>query len=235
MARLILVRHAESIANRDRRALGQADPPLTDLGQRQARAVAAALRDQPLDHAFASPLQRARETAEAIVAGRAIPLDLAAALVEMDIGAMEGLDFRDAAQRYAEFFSRWQSDHAPDVPMPGGESLRQVQERAWAVVGPWFQPERPETTLVVTHNFVIRTLLCRALDLDLPLFRRFQLELASITVVDGGARHGTLRVLNDVHHLTPDLRPAPPAPGTRAPEGPSPFTSPPGAAAPEPR
>src|SRR6185436_91891 len=64
--RLIIVRHGESEWNRVGRYQGQCDAPLSDLGLRQAEALARRLSDEPLDVIFTSPLQRAAKTAEAI-------------------------------------------------------------------------------------------------------------------------------------------------------------------------
>jgi broad specificity phosphatase PhoE len=64
--RLIIVRHGESEWNRIGRYQGQHDAPLSDLGLRQAEALALRLCDEPLDAIFTSPPQRAAKTAEAI-------------------------------------------------------------------------------------------------------------------------------------------------------------------------
>ena len=64
--RLILVRHGESTWNAEERLQGQLDPPLSDLGREQARALAAIVNGVPDDRVVCSDLSRARETAELI-------------------------------------------------------------------------------------------------------------------------------------------------------------------------
>jgi broad specificity phosphatase PhoE len=86
--------------------------------------------------------------------------------------------------------------------MPGGgETLAEVQDRAWAFIErlPAVHPEGD--VAAVTHNFVIRTVVCRALDLPLARFRRFSISVASRTVIDMGERGPALILLNDTSHL----------------------------------
>jgi broad specificity phosphatase PhoE len=85
--------------------------------------------------------------------------------------------------------------------MPGGETLREVQERAWALAEGW-RRERPDGEVVaVTHNFVIRALVCRALGLPLAEFRRLRHGLAARTILEIREDGGALVLLNDQSHL----------------------------------
>src|SRR4051812_29502867 len=64
--RIVLVRHGQSTWNAEGRLQGQADPPLSALGRREAAALAPALRAFPPGRVIASDLQRATQTAEAL-------------------------------------------------------------------------------------------------------------------------------------------------------------------------
>jgi 2,3-bisphosphoglycerate-dependent phosphoglycerate mutase len=87
------LRHGESTGNQENRFQGQADYPLTDKGRAQARAVAERWRDERLsfDHCFASPLLRARETAEIVCTTLNVPLDIDPNWMEMNNGRLAGL------------------------------------------------------------------------------------------------------------------------------------------------
>ncbi len=183
MTRLILVRHAESVANRERRALGRGDPALTGYGQQQARAVADLLRGECFYRVVSSPLQRARRTAEAIAASRAIVVQPEEALIELDIGAMEGLTYDEARERFPEIIAGWRSDAGADVRMPGGESLSDVHARAWPFVETLFRAPAPGPIVVVTHNWVVRAILCGALQHSLHEFQRFEVGLAAHSIL----------------------------------------------------
>jgi probable phosphoglycerate mutase len=85
--------------------------------------------------------------------------------------------------------------------MPGGETLAEVQARAWGAVERMRAAHPDGTVVAVTHNFVILTLLCRALGLPLSHFRRLRQALAARTVLDVRESGSALLQLNDVSHL----------------------------------
>jgi probable phosphoglycerate mutase len=96
--------------------------------------------------------------------------------------------------------------------MPGGETLREVQDRAWAAVLDLHASHPEGEVIAVTHNFVILTLICRAIGLPLADFRRIRQALAAKTVIEVGERGATLLQLNDQSHLldaglATDMRP----------------------------
>ena len=85
--------------------------------------------------------------------------------------------------------------------MPGGETLAEVQERAWAAVQRMRAAHPDGTVVAVSHNFVILTLVCRALELPLARFRRIRQSLAARTILDVGEDTAALLQLNDLAHL----------------------------------
>ena len=85
--------------------------------------------------------------------------------------------------------------------MPGGETLREVQERAWAAIERMREAHPDGEVVAVTHNFVIATVVCRALDLPLPDSGGCGIGLASRTVIDMREGGATLISLNDDAHL----------------------------------
>ena len=214
MARVILIRHGESEANRDGRSLGRADSPLTERGRRQVAALGRALADEPIGRVLSSPLRRAADAAAAVAAPHGLEVETCDGLIEMEVGEMEGLPWAEARARFAAFLDRWMTDESATLPMPGGESLADVQRRAWPVIAPFFATDPPgapadspsATTVVVSHNFVIKTLLCAALHLELACWRRFEADLTGRTVLESRRELTVLRTLNDVSHLPPDLR-----------------------------
>src|SRR5437660_11939806 len=104
---ILLVRHGETAWNREGRYQGRTDIPLSPDGERQVRALGARLASIPLAAAVASPLSRARTTAEAVLAGRTLPLELDAGLLEISHGEWEGKLASDVARDHAEMFGVW--------------------------------------------------------------------------------------------------------------------------------
>lgn len=95
------LRHGESVGNAEARWQGQSDYPLTDKGRAQAQALAERWRSEGVkfDLAVASPLGRARETAEIVAAALNVKLELDPIWMERDIGEMEGLTAEEVRQK----------------------------------------------------------------------------------------------------------------------------------------
>jgi broad specificity phosphatase PhoE len=203
--KLILVRHGETATNRDGRGLGHADPPLTDLGLRQAAATAdqiAGRLNEPVAAIYTSPFRRARETAALIAERLGHPAaEVIDGLREMDIGAMEGLTGAEMRANHPAFFAEWTSVRAGEVEMPGGESLAAVQARAWPAVEQLLAAHPEQTVVAVSHNFTLHTLICRVLAVPLAEFRQFRLDLASISTVEFRPQRTIVSSLNEVCHL----------------------------------
>ena len=83
---VLLVRHGETPWNREGRYQGRTDIPLSPAGEAQVKALGLRLAHLPIALAVASPLSRAKNTAEAIIVGRSIPLELDDGLLEISHG-----------------------------------------------------------------------------------------------------------------------------------------------------
>src|SRR5438876_6692501 len=88
---LILARHGETDWNRDGRFQGHADPPLNDRGREQARSLADALADQPIEAIYSSDLRRAHETAQIVAQRQGLEVLVDPDLRERDVGEWSGL------------------------------------------------------------------------------------------------------------------------------------------------
>ena len=208
---ILLVRHGETAWNRDGRYQGRTDIPLSPEGERQVRALGLRLAHVPIDRAIASPLGRARTTAEAILAGRERALELDEGLVEISHGAWEGQLSSDVEAAHAEMLGAWRSSPDRDVPAgPGAETLGLVEQRAWPVLERLASKLGPDDTgLLVAHDAVNRVLLCRILGLPLTRVWAFRQAPATLNVLSGPSL-GQLQLvrLNDSEHVSPLLQEA---------------------------
>ncbi|HEX6030651.1 MAG TPA: histidine phosphatase family protein [Tepidiformaceae bacterium] len=195
-----LVRHGETPHNAGSITLGREDVPLNELGRRQAAALGVRLAPEPLSVIYASPLTRARETARAIAGERDIAVEIRDELIEMDVGETENIPYEEVRRRFPEFLEAWRGPHPEDVVMPGGESLRDVAARVDAFLG-GLRTVPAEQVVVVTHNFVLKVLLCRLLEVELSAFRSFTTDVASLSTVVLRDGRIAIRVLNDRCHL----------------------------------
>jgi len=145
------VRHGESEANVARRFSGRFDSPLTDLGRKQAVALADALEGVPFDRIVATPLSRSLDTALVIARRRRMPVDVVADLVEIDVGEKQGAHFdevRGLPEWTDEGFVAWR----------GGETLEQVLERGLRTIRRLHRESPGGTVLVIGHGGVTRIL-----------------------------------------------------------------------------
>jgi 2,3-bisphosphoglycerate-dependent phosphoglycerate mutase len=200
--RLLLIRHGETDHNAGRLALGRQDVPLNEHGRAQAQAIARAYGDGAgIAAIYSSPLQRAVATATPLANALGLAIEADPALIEMDIGEIEGKPLTVVREEYPDFVRRWLSEDCGDACMPGGESLRQVQERALEAVQAMRERHANETLAVVTHNFVALAVLCHVLRLPLARFRGIRQDLGAVSVVDFTPERTTIVTLNDTCHL----------------------------------
>lgn len=200
---LLLVRHGETLWNRERRFQGFSDIPLSEKGRSQARALARCLRNCRLAAVYTSDLIRARRTAEAIAREHGVEVRVDARLREMNQGALEGKALEDLVREYPGLLERWLAEPA-EIQMPGGESLRCAQERAWEAVQEIRRAYSDGTIVLVGHNLCLLAVICRAVGLDLNHFRRLRIENASITEILFAGSEPVLLRLNDTRHLEKD-------------------------------
>ena len=198
---LYLVRHGETAHNRDGVGLGRRDEALTSLGRAQAAAVAGRFAAVKLDQVLASPLSRASDTARAIAAGNGLSVEVRDELIEMDVGLTEGMAFPAVREQFPEFVAGWAGPEVAKAVMPGGESLEDVASRLAPLIRYLHESSPDSDVAVVSHNFVVKVLLCSLLNVELSSFRAFEIGLASVsTLFLRGARVNVVG-LNDTCHL----------------------------------
>ena len=173
---IVLVRHGATDWNLEHRCQGSSDRDLSDIGERQAEALAERLRRETIHGVYASDLKRARRTAEMISLPHQLPVIVEESIRELDHGHLEGLTFNEIKHNYGDFLTRWRSQPA-ELQVPGGERLADVAERAWNGLNQIVaRHEASDTIIVVSHNFPIVGIVCRITGTDLNDYRNFHLD-----------------------------------------------------------
>ena len=201
---LWLVRHGETMWNRERRFQGQLDVPLSPEGEAQATALGRRLRDldPDLTAAWSSDLSRCAETARLILAERADPLSLRArldpGLRESHLGEWQGRPIEEVRAGRTAADPRRRED--PDFAPPGGESANQVGARISAAIDRIAASHVGGQILIVTHGGALRAYLATLLGLGGRLRIPVRVDNCGLTEI-----HLTpsprLRRLNDLAHL----------------------------------
>ncbi len=154
MKTVILVRHGQSETNVRKVFTGQLDAPLTEAGRQQANLMAQYLDKFRVEKIYASTLERAIETAQAIARRQKCPIEKSDALKEINSGLWQGLTFAEIAEKYPENYQIWKNDIGFATP-DGGETCKQLYDRVTAFLEKVLTaPE--ETVCLVCHATPIR-------------------------------------------------------------------------------
>lgn len=179
-----VMRHGETEANVGLILLGREDSPFTEAGWRQPVAVARHLDSRMLACIYSSPQQRTLRTATLVLEtlGRPVRLETEEALAEIDAGEFTGLSFQQVRERVPE------GTPLGEFCYPGGETWRQVQERAVGFVTALAGRHENDAVLLVTHAGVIAALVAE--QLGEPIERHIRTRyghdfLGRLTVEDG--------------------------------------------------
>jgi len=198
--KLILVRHGETLMNRERRVQGgSSDVELSDEGVKQARKVASFLKNEDIAAIVSSPLKRARATANAIASRHHLSVEIDNGLKEVEVGEFEGMSISTLNTTFSQFLVQWWKGGGTQR-LPGGESLVELQQRAWVPVEHLLAEGRNRTVLVVSHYFVILVIILKALDLPLDYFTKFRLDPSGVNILEIEDYGTRLVVFNDTSY-----------------------------------
>jgi len=196
MATVVVVRHGRTTANATGVLAGRTPGVLLDeVGRQQAAATGARLAVVPFARVVTSPLERCRETTEAIVAQQSADASFDVmvdeAVTECDYGDWQGRSLSELAGE-----DLWQTvQRQPSaVTFPGGETMSGMQHRAVSAIRAHDAAVEREhgpgaVWLAVSHGDVVKSVLADALGVHLDLFQRISVGPASVSIV----RYGTHR------------------------------------------
>ena len=199
--RIFLIRHGETLWNLEQRCQGFTDIALSERGLEQAKRLARYLsKIARLSAIYSSDLIRARKTAEVIAEAYRLEVQIDARLRELNQGRLEGKNLMNMLEEYPELLEKWMNN-AKEVIMPGGESIIQLQARAWQAFSEIIERHQGMEIAIVSHNMCNITILCKLLDIDLNNFRRLKQSSAALNEIEIGPRGAVILRLNDTHFL----------------------------------
>ncbi|MHB8633084.1 MAG: histidine phosphatase family protein [Thermoplasmatota archaeon] len=209
MASIYLVRHGQTVHNRDRILQGpRLDGPLSELGFRQAESLASALSRVGLAALYTSPMMRARETAQAVVQGHfanasahPLPVQVVPELYEMDYGDLAGRPLDEIRDELEQLIDAWKIGFV-DQKFPGGESPVLAQHRVRPFAQRVLDQARREPVLVVGHGRINRILMATWTGAGLGHLEEFPQSNASVSELAVGPHTVDVVRLNDTTHLS---------------------------------
>jgi len=186
----------------------QKDFPLSELGKKQAMALAQRMNQINIDYLFSSPLVRAQQTAELIGKFQSLHLKLDDRFREMDLGDMAGMSKDEVFERYGDYL-RSRPYPKMEYGYVNGETPEQFHDRVTGafeeiIWQPFYQDDT--NVVLVAHGGVICAILLHFLGLRFDGYLTFMVDYAGISKID--ARHGRPRLhyINDTKHLN-ELKP----------------------------
>jgi broad specificity phosphatase PhoE len=173
---------------------------LSDRGKKQTERVAQALSHTDIGAIYSSPLIRALHTAEEIARPHQLCITPVPDLREMAFGALEGKAVTDIGGDFMRYLMKWHIDGGTER-VPGGESLAEMADRAWAAAQQIISCDAHQTIVLVSHYFVTLAIVCKALDIPLQHLERLRVGAASISTLNINDGYATLLSLGETRHL----------------------------------
>jgi probable phosphoglycerate mutase len=199
MTHFLIIRHGETLWNREHRIQGQLDSPLSPTGQAQAEAVARRVAGEGAQLLVSSDLGRTVATARPIAAATGLALATDARLRERHFGVFEGLSLEEIKLRHPAGYLRWQA-REPDFAMPGGESLMQLRARLTSCLEE-LAAQGHAKVIVVSHGGALDALYRIATGTPYSTVRNWELDNASVNEIAIEAGRWRIAGWGDIAHL----------------------------------
>lgn len=231
---VVLARHARTVWHAENRYTGSSDVPIDEEGQVQARTLAGWARRFAPETVYCSPMRRAVQTASPAAAALGVQLRTDDRLCEVDYGAAEGRTLAELRADDPEAVRGFEHDPVAGR-FAGSEDPELAADRGLACVREVAAAHADGRLLVVTHNTLIRLMLCRVMGVRLREYRRLlpKVDSVALTRLRVGADHIALEGFNippcadgarlDGHET---VRGAMEAVPDRVPRAPEPYTPP---------
>ena len=196
-----LVRHGRSLWNAAGRIQGQIDIELDESGLQQAQRIADRLEREPIAAIYASPLLRAKATAEAIAERFNLPVKPDARLMEYGFGVISGMTWAEVKENHPDLANRWLEDPGV-VPVTGSEGHANFAARVMSAMQDICTQHPTEHVAIVAHGGTFGVYLMAMLGLDLNRRQPFHFGNTSWSVVEVRDDVFHIHSLNNTCHLS---------------------------------
>jgi broad specificity phosphatase PhoE len=210
---VVLIRHGHTAGNYPgpaTRMSGWTDLPLTEQGRHQTQLLCRRLRaGAPFDAIYTSPLQRARDTAQPLVAAGLGLLRVERALGEIHCGEADGLPVGEVQRRFPRHWEANLRQDDADFRWPGGESYREFRERCLGALDAIAAAHPGGRVAVVTHAGVVTQVVGASRGAHPARWELFRVANTALTELTWHAQSALVVSLDDHTHLLEEahLRP----------------------------
>ncbi len=184
MTRIVLVRHGETVWHGENRYAGSSDIELTKRGREQAQALASWAAYASISRLYVSPLSRAQATARPVADALGLSPVIDARFREIHFGKGEGLTSREMHERFPQQYAAFCRNPVEHY-LPGGEDPRAAIARGRGALNTIAaETDSHARVLVVTHNTLIRLLLCDLLGIPPCRYRQIFPSLGNVSITE---------------------------------------------------
>lgn len=197
---VLLTRHGQTNSNVTGFYVGWSNEDLNEAGYTQVRRLSSRLAGLPISAVYTSPLRRTLSTASILAEAHRIEPELLKDLIEIRLGDWEGLHVSEIERKWQALWHQSMTDPT-ELTIPNGEGLREVTDRAirafeWAIGA-----NHGRHALIVTHEVVVKVLVAHVLGVSNSIYRGFEIENASLSVIRVTNSSYQIATLNDTSHL----------------------------------
>ena len=200
-----IVRHGQTNWNILGKTQGHGNSDLTQKGEEQARELAEAMKNYPIDLIFSSDLGRAVQTAEIVGDKIGIEVEKTEALREMGFGVWEGLLIDEIKKDHANTYDTWRNEpHLVDIQ--GGETLHIIKERVDKFITELNEKYDNKHILFVSHSVTVRVMLLSFLNSGMENIYRIKQDNTALNIVEFKDYGPVVQKMNDTSHIKNNVK-----------------------------
>lgn len=197
---VLLIRHGQTNSNTSGYYMGWSEEDLNDTGYTQVHRLSSRLASLPIDSVYVSPLRRTCTTAAILAEPHGLEPKVLDDLIEIKQGDWQGRHMDEIKEKWPELWRQSRTDPSK-FTMPNGESFQQVSERAARAYESIAAANQGKLAVIVTHEVVVKVLVTHVLGTTNSVYRRFNIDNASLSMIRIDNGNARLITLNDISHL----------------------------------
>lgn len=195
-----IVRHGQTNWNILGRTQGHGNSDLTKKGLEQAKELADAIVDYPIDYIYSSDLGRAVQTAQIIANKLNLNVNKTPALREMGFGIWEGLLIEEIKRDHLDTYNTWRNEpHL--VNIRGGENLHIIKERTDKFIEELNKKYDNKHIVLVSHSVTVRAMLLSFLGSSMQNIYRIKQDNTALNIVECRDYGPIVIKMNDTSHI----------------------------------
>jgi len=190
--RLILIRHVETQANKEKKYIGITKSEYTKKGKKRINKIIDEVKDERVDLIYSSPMPRTLKIAQRVSKKLYKELKIEDSLIEMNFGLFENKTYKEVKRDHEVEWDQWIKDYK-NYRIPEGESLKEVCERVSKFIDKL--KESDNTYILVSHGGIIQSIVTYLLDLEIDDRWHFKIPPGAIVEIEYSEGYGVLNKL----------------------------------------